>query len=180
MKPLRKLQIALAIAAIIVVGFYILRVHRYSRSLTVGKWHMDYAVPWMGCPHCLSRISRIEYDGQPIPMPNFRDDDDHHWDRGRLFTPIGSFRIGNDLDSWHFYFDDAKPHEALSTPITEEDLRRGYYVQALYKSGNFVEAAPKKNTPSHWCFLQGSVRCWIDPLRFDKINWDDIASSNGF
>ncbi|HNO78182.1 MAG TPA: hypothetical protein PKN33_08995 [Phycisphaerae bacterium] len=176
MKPLRKFQIALAIAAIIVGGYYFLRIHRYSKSLTVGKWHMDYAVPWMACQTCGSLISRIEYDGQPIPMPNFPLDEDLHWNQSRLVTPMGSFRICNDLNQWRFYFDDVERLKESDTPITKEDLGRGYYLQRLRRKGDYVQAAPKKNTPPHWCYLEGFIRCWIDPLRFDKIDWDGIAS----
>jgi hypothetical protein len=179
MKTRRKLQILIAIVAVISGGFYFVRVHRYSKTVAVGKWQMNFSVPLMACPVCNSRVSRIEYDGQTIAMPQFPTNDGRRWRRTSLDTPLGRFLIDNHLENWRIYHGDGIRLEDSDIPITEKDLRRGYYVQEFFASSGPSELAPRKGTPPHWCVMDGEIRCWLDPLRFDKIDWAVVASSNG-
>ncbi|NOX58518.1 MAG: hypothetical protein GXP29_06630 [Planctomycetes bacterium] len=175
MKRFRTLKLLFVFALIIAAGFYFLRIHRYSHTVQRSGWHLDYATPAMACQCCFSRISRLEYNGKPIPMPQFPVTDDNRWRRSSLHTPIGKFRIFNSFEDWRYFFGDSRLPEYNETPITKEDLRRGYYVATYEEISESTQWPRKKGTPEHWCILYGTVCCWVDPLRLDEVDWEDIS-----
>ena len=176
MKRFRALKILCVIALILVGAFYFIRIHRYSHTLTKGGWQLDYATPLMACPCCFSRISRLEFNGTPIRMPGFPVDDDRRWFRSSLDTPLGLFRITNSLDGWRYFYGDGIDAQGSGILITEEDLRRGFYVPEVEGSIETTASSSKVRMPKHWCLLYGHVRCWLDPLRFDQIDWQEVST----